>query len=121
MNNVGLGLPTGWKTGLIGWAKGNATVRELWLFGNRAKGIARVNTVVGLGLSLTPADRKHDGAFEEFIARHSDWRGELEAVVQFHVNLVPMIPGNEGDVIIRSTGICLWERLITKNLPTNRR
>jgi len=119
-NNVGLGLPLDWKTGLIGWARGNSSIRELWLFGNRAKGIARVNSVVDLGLCLTPANRRHDWAFENFIALHADWRGELETLVQCHVSLVPMILGNEGDVIIRSTGICLWERLSRrKNLSTN--
>ena len=120
-NNVGLGLPLDWKTGLIGWARGNSSIRELWLFGNRAKGIARVNSVVDLGLCLTPANRRHDWAFENFIALHADWRGELETLVQCHVSLVPMILGNEGDVIIRSTGICLWERLTSmNNSPTKR-
>jgi hypothetical protein len=120
MNNVGLGLPPGWKTGLIRWARRNSSVRELWLFGNRAKGVARVNTVVDLGLSLTPPNRRRDWAFEDFIARHSDWREELETIVQCHVNLVPMIPRDEGDAIIRSTGICLWEWLTRRNLPTKR-
>jgi hypothetical protein len=106
-NNVGLGLPPGWKTGLIGWAREDSSIRELWLFGNRAKGIARVNTVVDLGLFLNPPYRRYDWAFEDFITRHSDWREQLETVVQCHVSLVPMLPGNEGDAIIRSTGMCL--------------
>ncbi len=109
-NNVGLGLPLDWKSGLIRWAKGNSSTRELWLFGSRAKGSARVNSVVDLGLVLGPANRRNTWAFENYIVLHSDWREELEAIVQCHVSLVPMIPGNEGDMIIRSTGICLWER-----------
>jgi len=110
-NNVGLGLPLGWKADLIGWAKDNGSVRELWLFGSRAKGTARIDSDVDLGLALMPAKRRHDWAFGNYVALHSVWRAELETIVQCHVSLVPMMPGNEGDEIIRSTGICLWERL----------
>ena len=108
--NVGTGLPLDWKAGLIGWARGNSAIRELWLFGSRARGSARVNSVVDLALVLMPARRKYDWAFENYIQLHSEWRLELETIVQCHVSLVPMVPGNEGDEIIRSTGICLWER-----------
>ena len=110
-NNVGLGLPLDWKAGLIGWAKGNGSVREVWLFGSRAKGTARIDSDVDLGLALMPAKRRHDWAFGNYVALYPRWRAELETIVQCHVSLVPMIPGNEGDEIIRSTGICLWERL----------
>jgi hypothetical protein len=30
--------------------------------------------------------------------------------VDCHVSLVPMVPGNEGDIIIRMTGDRLWQR-----------
>ena len=118
-NNVGLGLPLDWKTGLISWARVNLSIRELWFFGSRAKGAARVNSIVDVGLALSLASRGHDWALENYIALHTDWRGELETIVQCRVSLVPMIPKNDGDMIIRSTGICLWERLTDmKNLPT---
>ncbi len=110
-NNVGLGLPLDWKAGLIAWAKANSSIRELWLFGSRAKGTARVNSVVDLGLTFRPGRRRTDRAFENYVAHYSDWLTELEAIVQCHVSLAAMIPGNEGDEIIRLTGICLWERL----------
>ncbi len=110
-NNVGIGLPLDWKAGLIAWAKANSSIRELWLFGNRAKGTARVNSVVDLGLAFLPGKRRKERAFANYVAHYSDWLTELEAIVQCHVSLAPMIPGNEGDEIIRSSGICLWERL----------
>ena len=69
-----------------------------------------MNSVVDLALVLMPARQKYDWAFENYIQLHSEWRLELETIVQCHVSLVPMVPGNEGDEIIRSTGICLWER-----------
>ncbi len=110
-NNVGIGLPLDWKAGLIAWAKANSSIRELWLFGNRAKGTARVNSVVDLGLAFLPGKRRKERAFANYVASYSDWLTELEAIVQCHVSLAPMIPGNEGDEIIRTSGICLWERL----------
>lgn len=118
-NNVGLGLPLDWKAGLVSWARGELSVQELWLFGSRARGTARVNSVVDLGLALTPATRGHDWALENYIASHTDWLRGLETVVQCHVSLVPMLSGNDGDIIIRATGICLWERLA--DLNTSRR
>ena len=110
-NNVGLGLPLDWKAGLITWARANSSIRELWLFGSRARGTARVNSVVDVGLAFMPGRRRNDRAFQNYIAHYSNWLTELETIVQCHVSLAPMIPGNEGDEIIRSTGICLWERL----------
>ena len=110
-NNVGLGLPLDWKAGLIEWGKRNISIREVWLFGSRARGTARFNSDVDLGLALMPPKRGHDWAFGNFVAFHDDWRTELETVVQCYVSLVPMIPGDDGNLIIRSSGICLWERL----------
>ena len=110
-NNAGLGLPLDWKNELIRWARAKSSIRELWLFGSRAKGTARVNSVVDIGLTFNPASRRRDWAFESYIASHTDWRVELETVVQCQVNLVPMIPNDDGDEIIRSTGICIYERL----------
>lgn len=114
-NNVGLGLPSEWKADLIGWAKSNGSARELWLFGSRAKGTAKIDSDVDLGLALMLAKRRHDWAFGNYVALHSVWRAELKALVRCDVSLVPMVPGNEGDEIIRSMGICLWERLTDLN------
>lgn len=110
-NNVGVGLPLDCKASLIAWAKANSSVGELWLFGSRARGTARVNSVVDIGLAFTPVNRTTDRAFENYVTLYSQWLSELEAIVQCTVSLVPLIPGDEGDAIIRATGICLWERL----------
>ena len=109
-DNVGRGLPQGWKAHLTGWAQSNGSASELWLFGDRAKGRAREDSEVDLGLTLTRATRGHDLALRKFVTLHHLWRSELEAALGMHVNLVPMIRGNAGDDIIRSTGICLWQR-----------
>ena len=113
-HNVGLGLPLNWKAGLIGWAKVNLLIRELWMFGSRARGTARVNSVVDLGVVLMRAKRGKDRAFENYVTHYLQWHAELETIVQCHVSLVPLIRGDDGDEIIRSTGICLWERLTSR-------
>ena len=68
-----------------------------------------MNSVVDIGLAFPPG-KGIDRAFENYVAKYSDWLDELEGIVQCHVSLTPMIPGNEGDELIRSKGICLWER-----------
>ena len=57
-----------------------------------------------------PAKGKHDWALGNYTARGSRWRVELEAIANCHVSLVAMIPGNEGDIVIRMTGDRLWQR-----------
>ena len=98
--------PPGWKDLLIRWADRNGSVRELWLFGSRGpKGGAKPESDVDLGLVLIPKE-----GFGNYVALQPIWRGELEAIVKRHVSLVPMIAGNAGDAVIRSTGVRLWQR-----------
>ena len=91
------------------WAQKNDAIRELWLFGNRAKGVASASSDVDIGLVLMPAKGKHDWALGNY-ALGSHWRADLEAIVGCHVSLVPMVPGSEGDIVIRMTGDRLWQR-----------
>jgi hypothetical protein len=65
---------------------------------------------VNIGLVRMPANGKHDWALGNYAALGSRWRADLEAIVGCHVSLVPMIPGNEGDIVIRMTGDRLWQR-----------
>jgi predicted nucleotidyltransferase len=108
--NADIGLPTGWRDNFVAWARSNDSVRELWLFGSRAKGEATDVSDVDLGLVLMPANRKHDWALGNFYALESEWKAELEAIVGRHVSVTAMIAGNEGDIEIRMTGERLWQR-----------
>jgi hypothetical protein len=56
--NADIGLPTGWRDGLVAWAQKNDSIRELWLFGSRAKGVANASSDVDIGLVLMPAKGK---------------------------------------------------------------
>jgi predicted nucleotidyltransferase len=46
----------------VAWAQKNDSIRELWLFGSRAKGVANASSDVDIGLVLMPAKGKHDWA-----------------------------------------------------------
>ena len=43
-----------WISGLRLWAEANGNVRQLWLFGSRARGEARENSDVDIALALIP-------------------------------------------------------------------
>jgi predicted nucleotidyltransferase len=79
------------------------------LFGSRANGVAKASSDVNIGLERMPANGRHDWALGNYAALGSRWRADLEAIVGCHVSLVPMIPGNEGDIVIRMTGDRLWQ------------
>jgi predicted nucleotidyltransferase len=108
--NADIGLPTGWREGAVAWTEKNDSVRELWLFGSRAKGDAHDGSDVDFGLVLMPAVGKHDWALGNYAELGAHWRTDLEAIVGRHVSLVPMLPGNEGDAVVRMTGYRLWQR-----------
>jgi predicted nucleotidyltransferase len=100
------GLPSGCLEDVIAWARENGSVSELWLFGSRGpKGGAREESDVDLGIALRP---KVGDTFGNYVALGAAWQTELEGIVGRHVSLVPMVPGNKGNAIIRSTGVCLW-------------
>jgi predicted nucleotidyltransferase len=104
-------LPPRWRERCVAWAQSNDAVGELWLFGSRGpKGGARADSDVDLGLVLIPKIGDHDWALGNYAALVGEWRADLEAIVERHVSLVPMVAGNEGNAIVRSTGECLWRR-----------
>ena len=84
--------------------------------------------LAGYSLFISVQRRKRDGASEAEITRFIAERGLLiaaldplwmvfvhkgEPVLQvlyaIGVSLVAMVPGNEGNEVVRSTGVCLWK------------
>jgi predicted nucleotidyltransferase len=98
------------RTDLIGWAERNGSVKEMWLFGSRAKGTAREASDVDIGLALMPPVGDHNWALGNYYALDRQWKLELEAIVDRHLSLEPMVPNTDGDAVIRRTGIMLWSR-----------
>jgi predicted nucleotidyltransferase len=99
-----------WFRGLRSWASKNESVREVWLFGSRAKGCSRPESDVDIALSLMPAIGKHDWAAGNYFAFHSDWKRELEVIVGRHVSVEAIEHGSKEDAEVRSTGELLWTR-----------
>ena len=93
-----------WISGLQNWAAHNDSVRELWLFGSRAKGTSRPESDVDIALMLTPdtsAMMNYNDSFDE-------WKDELRAIVGRDVSVEAIGPGS--DAIVRASGELLWRR-----------
>ena len=80
--NADVGLPPEWQNGLISWAQRVGAVRELWLFGSRAKGIAQADSGVDIAIALMPAVGKHDWALGDYFALKSTWRHACNSVLR---------------------------------------
>ena len=60
-----------WLRGLREWAQANGAVRQVWLFGSRARGDAREDSDVDIALALMPPDGKTDwalGAYSSLVS-----------------------------------------------------
>jgi predicted nucleotidyltransferase len=49
-----------WLRDLRSWASKNESVRQLWLFGSRARGDSREDSDIDLAIALIPPVGKHD-------------------------------------------------------------
>ena len=99
-----------WIAALRAWAAKNECVRELWLFGSRAKGTSKAESDIDIALSLMPPDGKTNWALATYVELFDDWKAELGAAVNWPVSLVAVGPKFEMDDTVRTTGIILWRR-----------
>jgi len=95
-----------WLYPLKAWAQDNGNVRQLWLFGSRAKGNSKEDSDVDLAVVLMPPIGKHDYAFGNYMALGDAWQRHLGGIVGRHVSLEAIEPDDE----ITKTGIKLWSR-----------
>jgi predicted nucleotidyltransferase len=99
-----------WVRGLREWAQANGAVREMWLFGSRARGDAREQSDVDIALALMPPDGKTDWALGAYFALETEWKQQLQAIVGHDVSIEPMVPGEPSDTRVRREGVLLWAR-----------
>src|SRR5260370_40382967 len=97
-----------WRDALCSWAKQNDAVRELWLFGSRAKGTDKAISDVDLAFVLMPASGKHDWALGAYVDLHSKWKADLKSIVGRHVSFKAIFPGGDGWGRVRKTSSPLW-------------
>ena len=99
-----------WVRRLQAWAAANESVRELWLFGSRAKGTSHPKSDVDIALALTPPDIQHNMSLFKYLDLGDQWQHELETIVGRHVSLEAIEPGSPYDAEVRNTGKLLWAR-----------
>jgi predicted nucleotidyltransferase len=99
-----------WLRDLSSWAAANDSVRELWLFGSRARGDAREDSDVDLALALMPKNEQGDWALGKYFACEGKWKRQLQAIVGRAVSIEPLVPGEDSDRRVRREGVLLWKR-----------
>ena len=92
------------------WAARTDCVREVWLFGSRAKRSSKPDSDVDLAIYLMPPDGNTDWAGGAFFHLHTKWELELKQIVGLTFDLTLVDPDDLGDQEVRSTGKQLWVR-----------
>lgn len=117
---LGFDIEPAWLTGLGAWAAGKSEVDQLWLFGSRAKGTARPDSDVDVGLVLAdgtpsyPVEVGHDWPLGNYMALGDRWERELAAIVGRHVSLELFARSGEVEnnkaAAAKVSAIMLWSR-----------
>jgi predicted nucleotidyltransferase len=91
------------------WAARTNSVREVWLFGSRAKGTSRPNSDVDIGIYLMPPTEGSDWALALYTAHGDAWQRELARLLGKRVSLEAVRPGGLGHEEVQA-GKLLWAR-----------
>jgi len=124
---LGLDIEPAWLTGLGAWAVGRSEVDQLWLFGSRAKGTARPDSDVDVGLVLADVrpshlgEVGHDWPLGNYMALGDRWGKELAAIVGRHVSLELFARSGEVEnnkaAAAKVSAIMLWSRTWDQAMP----
>jgi predicted nucleotidyltransferase len=87
------------------WAARTNAIREVWLFGSRAKGTSRPDSDVDIGIYLMP----QDWAFGTYVAQGDAWQHELAGLLGLRVSLEAVTPDVPGHWEVQA-GKRLWVR-----------
>jgi len=85
---------------IVAWGELTEIVKEIILFGSRAKGTSRQDSDVDLALTLT-----HANPWPAFLANGEQWQNDLRASTGLNVNL-ESLDGPEADKIRLYVGEC---------------
>jgi predicted nucleotidyltransferase len=89
------------------WAARTDSVREVWLFGSRAKGTSRPDSDIDIGIYLMPPTPTSDWALAAYTANRDDWQHELERLLDRHVSLEAVTTGGQS-ALPHATGPAWW-------------
>jgi predicted nucleotidyltransferase len=92
------------------WAARTDSVREVWLFGSRAKGTSRPDSDIDIGIYLMPPTPTSDWALAAYTANGDDWQQELERLLGRHVSFEAVTTGGRGHKEVQA-GVRLWARI----------
>lgn len=113
---MSIDLDSNLRQRIVSWAASKDSIREIWLFGSRARGDARADSDIDLAIVLMPPLLRHPGsiphdwALGNYASNGDAWQRELASTLGRHVSLEAIRPGtNEYDMVVR-TGHRLWSR-----------
>jgi predicted nucleotidyltransferase len=69
------------------WAARTDSVREVWLFGSRAKGTSRPDSDIDIAIYLMPPTPTSDWALAAYTANGDAWQHELERLLGRHAGI----------------------------------
>jgi predicted nucleotidyltransferase len=91
------------------WAARTEAVREVWLFGSRAKGASSPDSDVDIGIYLMPPTATSDWALAAYTADGDAWQYELERLLGLPVSLEAVTTNSRGHREVQA-GVRLWAR-----------
>jgi predicted nucleotidyltransferase len=91
------------------WAARTNAVREVWLFGSRAKGTSRPDSDIDIGIYLMPPSATSNWAYATYTSQGDAWQRELAGLLGRHVSLEAVTPDVPGHREVQA-GKRLWAR-----------
>src|SRR5262245_35947217 len=96
-----------WLRAIEQWAEQNDSIKEVWLFGSRARGDATDVSDVDIAITLMPPKGSHNWALGNYLRFGDQWQRELAALVGRHVSLalrMGLPPKADAEAVL------LWKR-----------
>jgi predicted nucleotidyltransferase len=103
---MGIDLDEASREIIAAWAAANDCVREIWLFGSRARGDSSPGSDVDIAIILMPTS----WALGAYFAKGDDWQRELGGLLNRDVSLEAIAPDHEGYDTVMREGCRLWSR-----------
>ena len=88
---------------IVWWAQRNQKIREIWLFGSRARGTAKPDSDIDLAITLT----SHPNWLPIYLAFADKWQNEIATLTNSKVSLQPFLRLPDE---ARQEAILLWSR-----------